>query len=247
METPRGGRAMRSRDSNGERRPAVHGSRIHSTESSASAPDAVPRACPMDLRNLIDAHLDIARLSRDLDDLGHFGRLWSVRQWTGRHMATLWEALLDFRPTTLDDFVPAATAPLVEVIHYGKNSLPVATRFEKRFCKPQNTAGETALVGFNAQSFSALTGPGYFVAHATASGAGVAEVAFDYTVTATEKVPSWPPIQPSARYLGRWVYAGSVDIVRALSAHVTIGRVRKNDAWTDTWFVLVRHDTKDGQ
>jgi hypothetical protein len=200
----------------------------------------------MDLRNLIDTHLDVARLSIDLDDLGHFGRLWSVRQWTRRQMATLWEALLDFRPTTLDDFVPAATAPLVEVIHYGKNSLPMATRFEKRFCRPQ-TAGEAALVGFNAQSFSALTGPGYFVAHPATSDAGVAEVAFDYTVTATEKVPSWPPIQPSSRYLGRWVYAGSVDIVRALSTHVTIGRVRQNGTWKDTWFVLVRQDTKDGR
>lgn len=196
----------------------------------------------MDLKNLIDTHLDLPRLSSDLDDLGHFGRLWSVRQWTGHQMATLWEALRDFRPTTLDDFVPASVGPLVEVIHYGKNSLPVATGFEKHFCRPRNMAGDAALVGFNAQSLSVLTGPGYFVAHPVSSDSGVAEVAIDYTLRATEKASSWPPVQPSSRYLGRWVYGGSVDIVRGLSTHVTLGRVRKNRAWKDTWFVLVRRD-----
>jgi hypothetical protein len=210
----------------------------------------------MDLRNLIDTHLDLARLSRDLDDLGHFGRLWSVRQWTRRHMAVLWEALRNFRPTTLDDFVPSSVAPLTEVIHYGKNSLPVATRFEKRFCRPSrpHVAKADVLVGFNVQSFAALTGPGYFVARDAAGQAGqagqaaqdgagdITAVAFDYTMEVREKAPSWPAIRPSSHGLGRWVYGGAVDIVRGLSKHVTIGRVRKKGVWEDTWFVLVRQD-----
>ncbi|HXX65551.1 MAG TPA: hypothetical protein VEK07_00100 [Polyangiaceae bacterium] len=201
----------------------------------------------MDLKNLIEAHLNLARLSAGLDDLGHFGRLWSVRQWTGRHMALLWEALQNFRPTTLDDFVPPSVGPLVEVIHYGKNSLPVATRFEKRFCRPRYTAGDEVLVGFNAQPFSALTGPGYFVAHPAMGAGAAAEVAIDYTIRATERASSWPPIQPSSRYLGRFVYGGAIDVVRGLSRHVTIGRVRMNSGWKDTWFVLVRQDVVNVQ
>lgn len=203
----------------------------------------------MDLRNLIDTHLDLARLSSDLDDLGHFGRLWSVRLWTKRHMAVLWEALRGFRSTTLDDFVPASMAPLAEVIHYGKNSLPFATRFEKRFCRPKIVGGAMAdtLVGFNVQSFAALTGPGYFVARDAAGeeGAGgiaAVAVAFDYTMRATDKAPSWPALRPSSHCLGRWVYGGAVDVVRGLSRHVTVGRVRKKGLWEDTWFVLVRQD-----
>jgi hypothetical protein len=201
----------------------------------------------MDLRNLIDTHLDLQRLSSDLDHLGHFGRLWSVRQWTRRHMAVLWEALLDFRPTTLDDFVPPSVAPLTEVIHYGKNSLPLATRFEKRLCRPNRAPDAPAhvLVGFNVQSFAALTGPGYFVARDAASedgATGVTAVAFDYTMRAGERAASWPALRPSSHGVGRWVYGGAVDIVRGLSKHVTIGRVRKKGVWTDTWFVLVRQD-----
>jgi hypothetical protein len=200
----------------------------------------------MDLRTLIDTNLDLARLSGDLDRLGHFGRLWSVHQWTRRHMAVLWEALRNFRPTTLDDFVPQSVEPLIEVIHHGKNSLPFATRFEKRFCRPRNPPdARAALIGFNVQSFATLTGPGYFVAHDATGEEGaadVAAVAFDYTIRATDKAASWPALRPSSHCLGRWVYGGAVDIVRGLSKHVTIGRVRKNGAWEDTWFVLVRQE-----
>jgi hypothetical protein len=205
------------------------------------------RSRVMDLRNLIDGHLDLERLSSNLDQLGHFGRLWSVRQWTRRHMAVLWEALLDFRPTTLDDFVPPSVEPLTEVIHYGKNSLPIVSRFEKHFCRPHSTNGTAGgvLFGFNVQSLAALTGPGYFVARDTMredGAADVAAVAFDYTMGATGKAASWPAVRPSSHCLGRWVYGGAVDIVRGLSRHVTIGRVRKKGAWEDTWFVLVREE-----
>lgn len=170
----------------------------------------------MDLKNLIDTHLDLPRLSSDLDDLGHFGRLWSVRQWTGHQMATLWEALRDFRPTTLDDFVPASVGPLVEVIHYGKNSLPVATRFEKHFCRPRNMAGDAALVGFNAQSLSVLTGPGYFVAHPVSSDSGVAE--------------GCHRLHPSSH--GEGVLVASRPAKLALSRALGVWRVGGHRAWS---------------
>lgn len=195
----------------------------------------------MDLKSLIETHLDVERLAKDLDEVGHWARVWSVGQWTRQDMATLWEAVKSFRPISLDDFVPASVPPLVEVIHQGKNSLPAFTHFQKRFCRPAHPADGASLVGYNVQSFSALTGPGYYVAHASAD---PGEVEIDYTKTPREKPAGWPDVVPNRERLGRFVYHGLVDVMRGVSTHVTIGRNRKRGRWVDTWFVLVRDDSR---
>jgi hypothetical protein len=192
----------------------------------------------MDLRNLIDSHLDLPRLSRDLDEIGHFARVWSVHQWSRNDMARLWEAAKGFRAIDLTDFVPSSTPPMVQVIHDGKNTLPAFTIFQKRFCRPSDPSLEESLVGYNYQSFSFVTGPGYYVAHPSAE---AGEVDMDHTMLPAEKPDDWPPISPNDRALSRFVYYGLVDVVRGLSSHVTIGRVKKKD-WLDSWFVLVRED-----
>jgi hypothetical protein len=192
----------------------------------------------MDLRSLIDPHLDLPRLGKVLDELGHEGRLWSIHQFTRGDMARVWEAAQGVRPVTLDDYVPASAPPLVEVIHWGKNSLPAHNYFQKRFCKPKESA-EPMLVGYNEQKLAAFTGPGYFVAHPSAEGG---KVDIDYTMTPKDKPASWPAIIPNSVRLGRFVYAGMVDVMHGLSSHVSIGRARKKRGWMDAWFVLVRQD-----
>ncbi len=194
----------------------------------------------MDLRSLIDTHLDVPRLGKDLDEIGHGARIWSIYQWTRRDMAKIWEAAKGVRPITLDDYVPSSVGPLVEVIHHGKNSLPAHNYFQKRFAKP--TEGAEALVGYNEQSWAAITGPGYFVAHPS-SEAG--EVDIDYTMLPKEKATTWPRIVPNQARLGRFVYAGMVDVMHGISSHVSIGRARKKHGWMDAWFVLVREDPAD--
>ena len=49
--------------------------------------------------------------------------------------------------------------------HYGKNSMPMFTLFEKRFYRPegQDPNAPRELCGANFQRISPLTGPGYFV------------------------------------------------------------------------------------
>ncbi len=198
----------------------------------------------MDLRNLIETHLDLARLSKDLDELGHPGRLWSVRQWTRADMTLLWEATKGFRPVTSADFVPPTVKPLVEVIHHGKNSLALFSHFEKRFCKPasaKNGENPENIVGYNRQSTSAFTGPGYFVVRPSAD---AGEMEIDYTRLPTEKPEAWPPIIPNAQRLGRFIFDGVIDTMRGISSHVTIGRARKAAEWKDAWFVLVREDPR---
>jgi hypothetical protein len=191
----------------------------------------------MELKNLIETHLDLPRLSKDLDELGHPGRVWSVLQWTRPNMAVLWEATKGFRPVTLDDFAPPSVEPLVQVIHDGKNSLALFNHFEKRFCRPKAAEQQGELFGYNHQSTSAFTGPGYFVVRPSAD---AGEVDIDYTKLPTEKPEAWPPIVPNSRRLGRFVFGGMVDVMRGISSHVTIGRARRGAKWMDAWFVLVR-------
>ena len=193
----------------------------------------------MELKNLIEIHLDLPRLSKNLDELGHPGRLWAVRQWTRANMITLWEATKGFHPVSLDDFVPTSVEPGVEVIHHGKNSLPTFTHFQKRFSKPRDPESKEMLVGFNHQSNSLFTGPGYYVAHPSSD---PGEVDVDYTMVPREKPDAWPEIIPNSQRLGRFVYEGMVDVMRGISSHVTIGRARKKHGWMDAWFVLVRQD-----
>jgi hypothetical protein len=193
----------------------------------------------MDLRNLIDSrHFDLARLSKDLDEIGHFARLWSVHQWTRADMARVWEAAKGFRAVHLNDLVPPSTPPLVEVIHDGKNSLPAFTVFQKRFCRPADPTVGDLLIGYNHQSFSLVTGPGYYVARRSAE---AGELDLDHTILPKEKSHDWPPISSNDGLVRRFVYYGLVDVVRGLSSHVTIGRVKKGN-WLDSWFVLVRED-----
>jgi hypothetical protein len=204
----------------------------------------------MDLRNLIDTHLDLPQLSRVLDELGTEGRVWSVRQWTRAHQATLWEAVKGLRPITLDDFVPPSVEPLVPVIHHGQNSLPMHTHFQKRFAKLPDATPETGdagggngakLVGYNEQTLAVFSGPGYFMVHPS-SEAG--EVDIDYTMVPTTKPATWPTIVPNSVRLAPVIYGGMVDVMRGISSHVTIGRARRKHGWMDNWFVLVREDPR---
>jgi hypothetical protein len=193
----------------------------------------------MELRNLIETHLDLPRLARDLDEIGTPARLWAVRQWTRSVQATLWEAVKGFRPVTLEDYVPPGIAPHVEVIHHGMNTLLACNHFQKRFARPADPERKDELVGYNVQGLSGLTGPGYYVAHPSAD---AGEVAIDYTLLPHDKPEAWPPIVPNSARLGRFVYDGLLDVMRGISSAVSIGRARKKNAWMDAWFVLVRQD-----
>jgi hypothetical protein len=191
----------------------------------------------MDLTVLMDP-IDLPRLAKVLDELGHLGRLDTIRGWDRDTQAKLFEAAKGFRPVTLDDFVPPGTDPLVEVIHHGKNTLPAFTHFQKRFCKPPSSESQEVLYGYNHQTMAPFTGPGYYCARPDKEG----EVAIDYTKIPPSKPDAWPPIAPNEQRLGRFVYSGMVDMMRGISTHVSIGRAFKNGDWMDAWFVLCRQD-----
>ena len=192
----------------------------------------------MDVSVLLEPTIDLKRLSEVLDGLGHEGRVHTIHGWTRKRQAALFEAAKGYQPLDLDFLVPASTGPHVEVIHEGQNTLPVFSHFQKRFTKLEGE--ECPIGGYNHQTLSGITGPGYFVV-TKGEGEHESELAIDYTRLPKHKPASWPEIQPNKGGLASLVYGGMIDYLRGLSAHVSIGRAYKGKAM-DAWFALVRKD-----
>lgn len=192
----------------------------------------------MDVTVLLEPTIDLKRLSEVLDGLGHEGRVHTVRGWGKKRQAELFEVAKGHLPIDLDFLVPASMGPLVEVIHEGKNTLPVFTHFQKRFVKLEGE--DFTIGGYNHQALSGITGPGYFVV-SKGEGEHEGELAIDYTKVPKSKPASWPEIRPNEGGLGSLVYGGMIDYLRAISAHVSVGRAYKGKAM-DAWFALVRKD-----
>jgi hypothetical protein len=179
-------------------------------------------------------------IARQLDGMREETRIATVVGLRRRQLAPLFEAAAANEPLLLTDLVPADVPPLTEVIHEGKNSLPLCTRFQKRLCRPPASevmAGE--LWGYNEQAFRTATGPGYFVLHATATG----ELVVDYTRLPPGKPAAWPDILPNSARLSRFIYYQTTDLLRRVSKHVVIGRAYRKGRPFDAWFALVRRQS----
>jgi hypothetical protein len=181
--------------------------------------------------------LEIDALARYLDSLTHAQRMNELCKLGAPDQARLFEAVQGFRPLALEHFVPQATPPLHEIIHGGSNSLPMFRRFEKRFCRPPEGKSSERLWGYNHQSTSFATGPGYFVCYAKGAG----EVLIDYLQVPEGPPPAgWPKILPNSAGLSRFIYHQTQDTIRGVSAHVSVGRASRGGKPMDNWFVLSR-------
>jgi len=194
----------------------------------------------MTFEHLISADVpDVQAIAIHLDGLDPTARLAAVARLTRRQQGRLFDAVDDFLPLSLDDFVPASMPRLVEVVHEGNNGLPAFRRFAKVFCRPDECTGAgDELWGYNRNSWLVETavGPGYFVAYVEKPG----EVLIDYHHVPPRSIPGWPPVLPNSARLGRFVYHRMQDVVRKVSAHVSVGRVRRGGRMYDQWFVLCR-------
>jgi hypothetical protein len=180
--------------------------------------------------------IDVTALAAELDAMSSETRVREVRNLGKTEQARLYEAAAGARPIVLEDLVPHGVAPLVEVIHAGRNSLPAFRIFEKRFCRPPD--GERELWGYNEHGARWMTGPGYFVARPHGAG----EVLVDYLEVPSGKPESWPPIRPNSAMRGRFVYGGMQDVLRGVSRHVSVGRATRKGKPMDNWFVCCRVD-----
>ena len=191
----------------------------------------------------------LARLGRDpvkpaeiaalLDGLAPEERVAAIRAAGRSEQRRLYRALEGHGGVHLADLVPPGRPALETVRHFGKNTLPAFTLFEKRFARPEDedAAAPRALWGYNFQTVSPLTGPGYYVAYEDAAHG---EVLIDYTQLPPSAPPGWPRVKSNERGLARFIYGFMVDRLRRVSEHVTIGSAIRNGREIGSWFLLCR-------
>ncbi len=181
--------------------------------------------------------VDIDAVAQTLDALDSDERVEAIRSLGKKAQVRLWNAA-EGRTTALEDIVPSDVESAVEVIHAGKNSLPLFTKFEKRFCRVADD--DSILYGYNEGPTRKFVGPGYFV---TAFDADRGEVGINYYKTPPEDavLPNdWPAIRPNEKGISNLVYAKMIDYLRQVSTHVTIGRAVRKGKTTNNYFLLCR-------
>ncbi|MGH0030446.1 MAG: hypothetical protein ACQGVC_11695 [Myxococcota bacterium] len=185
--------------------------------------------------------VDPAAVAKLLDGMSHAERVEATHSLGRGEQRRLYAAVDRFLPLCLEDLVPAGVADFTPVRHYGRNTLPAFTHFEKRFCRPRGAdpAKPDALYGFNFQTLSKVTGPGYFVA---VEAEGRPEVLVDYNRVPDTHPDGWPDIKPNDIGLSRFVYGFMIDTLRRVSEHVTIGSAARKGRDLGSWFILTRED-----
>jgi hypothetical protein len=186
---------------------------------------------------------DLQRIGELFDRMAEADRIAAVRSLGSREQKHLWKAAERAEPLRLRDLVPPQVPALTPVRHYGKNSLPMFTIFEKRFYRldAEDPNAPHELCGANFQLFAPLTGPGYFIVTAPAQRA---ELDVDYQRLPQRAPAGWPAITRNDRGFSRLVYGFLNDALRRVSAHVTIGAPAKNGKPMGTYFVLCREELR---
>jgi hypothetical protein len=191
------------------------------------------------LARLRETTLQPAQIASFLDGLAPADRVEATRAAGRAEQRRLYEAADGFGELPLADLVPPETRDMVAVRHYGRNTLPLFTHFEKRFARPSGADARKPdqLYGFNFQTLAPLTGPGYFVAREDPARP---EVLIDYREIPAEQPAGWPGLRSNERGLSRFVYGFMVDTLRRVSEHVTIGSAARNGRDLGSWFILCR-------
>jgi len=192
----------------------------------------------MDISALMGPPVQRQELARVLDDVADDVRFKSVYELGRTDLARLFEAAADNAPLKLDHFVPADIPVGAEVVHWGKNSLRLFRRFQKRFCRPAARASQ--LWGYNEHPLRYLTGPGYFVAREDEAKQVVVDYGALPTLPGGNLPREWPRVAGNDAGLARLVFGGKRDLLRRVSNTVSVGRVEQNGRSLDIWFALVR-------
>jgi hypothetical protein len=188
---------------------------------------------------LREATVKIAEVAAWLDAAAPHERVAAIRAAGRAEQRRLYAAADGHAKLQLVDLVDPSRAPLETVRHFGRNTLPLFTHFEKRFCRPASEYAEAPaeLWGFNFQAMAAVTGPGYFVAREDVARG---EVLIDYTKVPPTAPPGWPAPRRNETGLSRFVYGFMVDRLRRVSQHVTIGSAARHGRDLGSWFLLCR-------
>jgi hypothetical protein len=198
---------------------------------SATSPSAAADSSTS-LARLLEGRGSAAEIERYLDGLAPAARLEEVLAVTGRGVKRLYEAVADGAAASLEELVPTGTEGVL--IYEGRNSLAAFSRFQKRFVRKGGL-----VLGYNHQTMSFVTGPGYFVVHPpSGSGEHGKELDFDYTTPPPGEVEGWPTYKPNERGLSRFVFGHMHDYVRRVARGVVVGKAYRHGKDQDAYFSL---------
>lgn len=185
------------------------------------------------LANLLRAGAPAKDIEAYLDGLPAAARVEEVLGITGSGVKRLYEAVKGAPTVTLEEFLPKSHQGTL--IYEGRNSLPAFSRFQKRFLRLES--GE--VIGYNHQTMSFVTGPGYFrVREASGEGEHGSELYFDYTVAPPKSPEGWPTYTPNESGLSRLVYAHMKDYCRRVARGVVVGKAYKKGVEQNAYFTL---------
>jgi hypothetical protein len=191
------------------------------------------------LPELLRRGADGAAIRAFLDGLSPADRLDEALSLHGRQVGQLYDAAAGGPALTLDDFVAPDVADETTIIFEGRNSLPAFSRFQKRFMRV--SSGQ--IVGYNHQSMSIVTGPGYFVVKPGRDDADVpGELYFDYTAVPDAFPRGWPAYKPNDAGLSNLVYKNMKDYMRSVASNVVVGHAYKLGKSQGQYFLLARGD-----
>jgi hypothetical protein len=181
------------------------------------------------------SRVELREVSALLDGLSPEARVHATLAMRAREQRALWHAAAGVYEITAEHLVPFGLPAETTVRHFGRNTMPAFSRFEKRFYR----TAQGDVFGANFQTMSPLTGPGYFRARARPE---QRELLLDGARDALPAhAPSgWPAIVPNERGFSRLVYGFLVDHLRRVSEHVTIGEPVRHGKPLGSWFILCR-------
>jgi hypothetical protein len=185
------------------------------------------------LARLLEAGASPKDIEQYLDGLPAQDRVAEVLSITGRGVGRLYKAVAGGTPPTLDEFVPPNTKGTL--IYEGRNSLPLFSRFQKRFTRLE----DGQVIGYNHQLMSFVTGPGYFwVRPPSGEGEHAKELLLDYTEAPPREPPGWPAYKPNDRGLSRNVFGHMKDYVRRVACGVVVGKAYRDGVDQKAYFSL---------
>lgn len=194
---------------------------------------------------ICDSSVHIDEIADFLDRMTEPDRRAAVDSLGRAEQRILFRKAAEAMPIGLEHFVPDEIGDHDPVHHQGRNTLPLPPRhrrFQKCFCRPTDDEGQ--LFGYNDAPSQSLIGPGYFVATSTASVPSWqvrGGVVIDYFKVPQGPVPDgWPAVVPNSYGLQRFVYQGTRDFMRRVSAHVSIGAAYRGEKSLDHYFTLCR-------
>jgi hypothetical protein len=191
------------------------------------------------LRQLLHGGASAAEIAQQLDALRGAERVAEALSLGGRWVRRLYDAAAAAQPLGVDELVPPTAPASATFIYEGRNSLPLFSRFQKRLARVE----DGRVIGHNDQTWSVVTGPGYFVLKPPSGSADVpGEPYFDYGEPPGYEPTGWPRYRPNEWGPSLFVFARMKDYLRPVARGVVVGKAFRNGAPLGQYFVLARAD-----